>query len=186
MKRIFDISLALFLLVPILFIMIPLFFLVKISSNGPFIHWSKRIGRDSSYFFMPKIRTMIPSTPQLATHLLKDPDSLYTPYGKFLRKYSLDELPQIYSVLIGHMSFVGPRPALYNQNDLNEMRKSVGVDKLMPGITGWAQVNGRDEISIETKVDIELDYLEKKSFTLDILIIWMTIKKVISKDNITH
>ena len=186
MKKIFDISLSFFLLIPILGILFFLYFVVVTNSKGPFIHWSLRSGKNSNNFYMPKIRTMLINTPQIATHLVEKPDLLYTPYGKLLRKYSIDELPQIYSVIKGDMSLVGPRPALFNQEDLILMRKHAGLDKVLPGITGWAQVNGRDELSLKTKVSLEKEYLEKKSFFFDIYIIWLTLRKVILKDGVTH
>ena len=135
---------------------------------------------------MPKFRTMKKETPQLATHLLDDPESFYTPFGRFLRKLSLDELPQLYSILKGNMSFVGPRPALYNQDDLIELRTKKGIHKVKPGLTGWAQVNGRDEISIPEKVILDEEYLRDKSLKRDIIIIWLTLIKVIKKDSVSH
>ena len=186
MKKIFDIWLSLFLLFPILIILFFLYFLVIFNSKGPFIHWSLRSGKNSKNFYMPKIRTMVINTPQIATHLVENPDLLYTPYGKLLRKYSIDELPQIYSVIKGDMSFVGPRPALFNQEDLISIRKREGLDKVLPGITGWAQVNGRDELSLKNKVFLEKEYLKKKSFFFDIYIIWLTLRKVVLKDGVTH
>jgi len=172
--------------VPVLTLLIPLFVLTKLSSKGPFLHWSVRIGKDSKAFKMPKIRTMFIDTPQVATHLLKNPEDMFSPFGSTLRKYSLDELPQIYSILVGDMTFVGPRPALFNQDDLIKMRKDTLIDTLTPGITGWAQVNGRDELSIEEKVGFELDYLHKRSFSFDMYIIWLTIKRVMFKEGISH
>jgi len=185
-KRLFDIFWSIFLGIislPIIFTLLPI---VICTSKGPFIYWSKRVGVDEKLFLMPKIRTMILDAPQVATHLLEDPVSMYTPIGRFIRKFSLDELPQIYSVLIGDMSFVGPRPALYNQDDLIRLRTKNGIQKLRPGITGWAQVNGRDKLSISEKVQYDEEYLIKASMSFDIYIIWLTITKVIQKDGISH
>lgn len=159
--------------------------LIKISSKGPILHISKRVGRDNVIYKMPKFRTMKIDTPQLATHLI-DPKSFVTPVGKFLRKTSIDELPQLFSVIIGDMSLVGPRPALFNQCDLIEMRTKMGIHKLRPGITGWAQINGRDEISIEQKVELDYEYLQKKSIVFDLKIIFLTLSKVILAKNIAQ
>ena len=185
-KRLFDIFLSIFLGIislPLIFILWPI---VICTSEGSFIYWSKRIGVDGKIFFMPKIRTMVLDTPQVATHLLEDPASIYTPIGKLLRKFSLDELSQVYSVFIGDMSFVGPRPALYNQDDLIRLRTEKGIQKIRPGVTGWAQVNGRDRLSILEKVQYDEEYLIKASMGFDIYIIWLTIIKVIKKDGISH
>ena len=156
------------------------------TSKGPIIHWSKRIGKDNIIFMMPKFRTMTTNTPDVATHLLQDPSTYYTPVGKFLRNYSIDELPQLYSILIGDMSLVGPRPALHNQDDLVILRTEVGVHSLLPGITGLAQINGRDNLSIQEKVEFDLNYLKEKSFRFDIYIIWLTALKVLKRVNISH
>lgn len=160
--------------------------LVKLSSPGPAIHWSKRIGKGNVLFLMPKFRTMKIDTPQVATHLLKNGQNYLTPIGSFLRKSSLDELPQLWSVLVGNMNLVGPRPALYNQEDLMALRTEVGVHKIAPGVTGWAQINGRDELPIPEKVKFDKEYLDKRSIWLDIRIIFLTIYKVILHKNITH
>jgi len=186
MKRIFDLLLALFASI---FLLIP-FFLVAISvrmtSQGPIFYWSDRVGKNNKIFKMPKFRSMQVGTPAVATHLLSDPAACLTPIGSILRKTSLDELPQLLSILKGDMSFVGPRPALFNQYDLIELRTRSGVHKLMPGLTGWAQINGRDELPIPKKVALDIEYLENKSFILDVQIILMTAFKVLRRDNVTH
>lgn len=186
MKRIFDLMLVIFaslvLFVPAIFVA----FLVKLTSSGPAIYWSDRVGRNNKIFNMPKFRTMRIDTPAVATHLLQDPDKFLTPIGSFLRKSSLDELPQLWSILRGDMSFVGPRPALFNQEDLITLRTKYGVEKLVPGLTGWAQINGRDELPISEKVQLDVDYLNKKSFFLDVKIIILTFLKVVRRDGITH
>lgn len=188
-KRLFDI---LMVLVSVVFI-IPLatitYVLVKLTSQGSALYWSKRVGVGNRLFEMPKFRSMRIDTPALATHVLKQqstPDQYLTPIGGFIRKTSLDELPQLWSVLKGDMSIVGPRPALFNQDDLIQMRSDAGVDGLKPGITGWAQVNGRDEISISKKVKLDTYYLKHQSFWLDCHIIFLTLLKVIKRDNISH
>ena len=186
MKRIFDLSLV-FISVIILFIPILLIALaVRLSSNGPVLYWSDRVGRNSKIFRMPKFRSMRTDTPDVASHLLQEPDAWLTPIGNFLRKSSLDELPQIWSVLKKEMSFVGPRPALYNQADLIALREEAGINKLLPGITGWAQINGRDELNIEEKVLFDKEYLYKKSIFFDLKIILLTIIRVIKSDGIWH
>ncbi|MGK5038796.1 sugar transferase [Janthinobacterium sp. GB1R12] len=186
MKKIFDFLLACvalcILLVPIMIVAI----LVKLTSTGPVVYWSDRVGRNNRIFRMPKFRTMRVGTPAVATHLLPDPKSVLTPIGSFLRKSSLDELPQLWSILCGDMSFVGPRPALFNQQDLIALRTQYGVEKISPGLTGWAQINGRDELPIPDKVKLDVEYLQKRSFILDIKIIFLTFIKVIRKDNVTH
>ena len=186
MKRFFDLLISLTLLLalstPLLAVMILVFF----TSKGPIFHWSKRVGRANVIFHMPKFRTMIIDVPDVATHLLENPSSYYTPVGEFLRKYSIDELPQIYSIIIGHMSLVGPRPALYNQEDLISMRTKEGIDSLLPGVTGLAQISGRDGLSIEKKVEIDKDYLNHKSFLFDLHIIWLTVIKVLKREDISH
>lgn len=175
----------------LLFILVsvPFFFLVIIlrtSYKGSAIYYSKRIGVDNKIFLMPKFRTMRIDTPELATHLLSDPNQFITPIGNILRKYSIDELPQLFSVIKGDMNFVGPRPALYNQTDLIELRSKLGIQLLKPGITGWAQVNGRDNLSIEEKVNLDLEYLNKRSFGFDLYIVWLTLFRVSKKDGISH
>ena len=166
MKRLFDIIFALLLLIITFKFLLLIGLLVFFSSKGPILHWSKRIGINNVEFLMPKFRTMMIETPELATHLLEQPEKWITPIGAFLRRTSLDELPQLWSILIGKMSFVGPRPALFNQWDLIEERTQYGVQKLKPGLTGWAQVNGRDEISLEQKVLLDKEYLELQSMLL--------------------
>ena len=160
--------------------------LVIATSKGPALYWSKRIGKNNKIFKMPKFRSMMTGTPAVATHLLDDPDSYLSPIGGFLRLSSLDELPQLFSVLKGDMSFVGPRPALFNQEDLITLRTEKGVHKLLPGITGWAQVNGRDELSIPDKVALDVEYLNRQSFWFDMKILWMTFLKVIKRDGVSH
>jgi O-antigen biosynthesis protein WbqP len=186
MKKIFDFLLACvalcILLLPITIVAI----LVKLTSTGPVVYWSDRVGRNNRIFRMPKFRTMRVGTPAVATHLLPDPKSVLTPIGSFLRKSSLDELPQLWSILCGDMSFVGPRPALFNQQDLIALRTQYGVEKISPGLTGWAQINGRDELPIPDKVRLDVEYLQKRSFILDMKIIFLTFIKVIRKDNVTH
>jgi len=186
LKRIFDFLFALFL---IILIAAPIFFLwiaIRLTSKGPAIYWSDRVGKNNILFKMPKFRSMIMNTPQIATHLLKNPKSYLTPMGSFLRKYSLDEIPQLFSILIGQMSFVGPRPALFNQTDLIKMRNKAGISLLCPGLTGWAQVNGRDELNLKEKVDLEIEYMQRLSFIFDLKILWMTFFKVIEKQCVSH
>ena len=186
MNRISNMILAVLLLTLLLFPILVISFLVYISSGRPVLYWSDRIGKEESIFSMPKFRTMRTDTPEIATHKLDDPDIFLTPIGRILRKTSLDELPQIWSIIIGNMNFVGPRPALFNQDDLIDLRIKEGVDKLLPGITGWAQVNGRDELSISDKVALDVEYMNRKSFCFDIKIIWMTLLKVINSQGISH
>ena len=186
MKRFFDLLLALIasiiLIIPIIIVSLA----VRFTSIGPIIYWSDRVGRRNKIFKMPKFRTMRIDTPAVATHLLPDPKKFLTPVGSFLRKSSLDELPQLWSIIAGDMSFVGPRPALFNQDDLVAMRTECGVDQLLPGLTGWAQINGRDELPIPEKVKLDVEYLQNRSFVLDIKIIFLTFLKVIRRDGITH
>ena len=186
MKRFLDVFLAVFagvfMLIPILIIAIA----VRLTSEGPVLYWSERVGRNSQIFKMPKFRSMRTDTPDVATHLLQQPDVWLTPIGNFLRKSSLDELPQIWSVLKREMSFVGPRPALHNQADLIALRKEAGVDELLPGITGWAQINGRDELTINEKVALDMEYFNKKSIFFDFKILWITLIKVIKGDGVKH
>lgn len=186
MKRIFDLVLAalagIFLLVPVLLVAV----LVRLTSKGPVLYWSDRVGRNNTIFKMPKFRSMQIGTPAIATHLLSNPDSYLTPIGSFLRKSSLDELPQLWSIIKGDMSFVGPRPALFNQHDLIELRTRSGVHKLLPGLTGWAQVNGRDELPIPAKVKLDVDYLHRQSLWFDLRILWLTFVKVLRRDGVSH
>ena len=186
MNRIFDSLLVvivfILLIVPIILTAIA----VRITSKGSVLYWSDRIGRNNEIFKMPKFRTMLIDTPSVATHLLNTPDSYLSPIGSFLRRFSLDELPQLFSVLKGDMSFVGPRPALFNQEDLIALRTEKGVDKLLPGITGWGQVNGRDGLSIPDKVALDVEYLNRQSFWFDMKILWMTFFKVVKRDGVSH
>jgi O-antigen biosynthesis protein WbqP len=186
MKRLFDLILAclagLVLLLPLMGVAI----LVRMTSAGPVLYWSDRVGRNNRIFSMPKFRSMRVGTPAVATHLLGDPRSHLTPIGSFLRRSSLDELPQLWSIVKGDMSFVGPRPALFNQHDLIELRTRSGVHFLVPGLTGWAQINGRDELPIPQKVALDIEYLKNKTLWLDMKIIWLTGLKVLKRDNVTH
>ena len=186
MKRMFDLFLAvvaaLILAVPVLMVAVA----VRLTSPGPALYWSDRVGRHNKIFKMPKFRSMRVGTPAVATHLLADPKAWLTPIGSFLRKSSLDELPQLWSILAGDMSFVGPRPALFNQHDLVAMRTRLGVHELVPGLTGWAQINGRDELPIPDKVRLDVEYLQRQTLWLDIRILWLTFVKVIRRDGITH
>lgn len=186
MKRTFDLTLAilasLVLLVPIG--LVSLF--VKLTSQGPIVYWSDRVGRENKIFRMPKFRTMRIDTPAVATHLLSNPEQFLTPIGSFLRRSSLDELPQLWSILRGDMSFVGPRPALFNQDDLIALRTRYGIDQMIPGLTGWAQINGRDELPIPEKVQLDVEYMQRQSFWFDLKIIILTFLKVLKKDGITH
>lgn len=186
MKRVFDLLLALLTAVVLLLPITVVAVLVRLTSPGPALYWSDRVGRNNVIFKMPKFRSMRVGTPAVATHLLSDPRSHLTPIGSFIRKSSLDELPQLWSILVGHMSFVGPRPALFNQQDLIELRTSLGVHTLVPGLTGWAQVNGRDELPIPEKVALDAEYLTRQGLWLDIKILWMTFLKVIQRDGVSH
>ena len=171
-----------FLSLPLIFLSI----LIKSTSNGPVIYWSDRIGRNNTIFKMPKFRTMRTDTPVVATHLLTNPDEYLTTVGRFLRKTSLDELPQLYNIIKGEMSFVGPRPALYNQDDLIKLRTEKNVHQLVPGITGWAQINGRDDLPIPKKVEFDAYYLKHRSLVFDMKIILSTIFKVIRREGVAH
>lgn len=186
MKRLFDLAVAsvaaLFLVLPIVMTALA----VRLTSPGPVLYWSDRVGRHNRIFKMPKFRSMRIDTPAVATHLLLNPDQWLTPIGSFLRKSSLDELPQLWSILKGDMSFVGPRPALFNQDDLIALRTKKGVHELVPGLTGWAQVNGRDELAIPQKVQLDVEYLERRSLLFDMKILWMTALKVLARDGVSH
>lgn len=186
MKRLFDLCLGLsaaaILLLPVAVVALA----VRLTSKGPALYWSDRVGRDNEIFRMPKFRSMRVGTPAVATHLLQDPDAHLTPIGSFLRKSSLDELPQLLSILKGDMSFVGPRPALFNQDDLIALRTANDVHHLVPGLTGWAQVNGRDELPIPEKVKLDVEYLQRQSLWFDIRILWLTFVKVVRRDGVTH
>ena len=186
MKRIFDLLLGVTILVFLAAPMLLISITIRLSSKSPSLYWSDRVGRDNTIFKMPKFRSMLTGTPTVATHLLDNPNAYLSPIGGFLRRTSLDELPQLFSVLKGDMSFVGPRPALFNQDDLIALRTEKGVDKLLPGITGWAQVNGRDELSIPDKVSLDLEYLNRQSFWFDMKILWMTFLKVVKRDGVSH
>ncbi|MBI3285129.1 MAG: sugar transferase [Burkholderiales bacterium] len=186
MKRCFDLFVALaaslILLLPLLLVAIA----VRLTSRGPIVYWSERVGRQNKIFKMPKFRSMRIDTPAVATHLLGDPDRYLTPIGSFLRKSSLDELPQLWSILKGDMSLVGPRPALFNQHDLIALRTEKSVHTILPGLTGWAQINGRDELPIPAKVELDAYYLQHRSLSLDIRILCLTFLKVLRRDGITH
>jgi len=186
MKRLFDVLMAGSALIGLAPVMAGVAVAVRLTSQGPAIYWSDRVGRDNRLFRMPKFRSMRIDTPPVATHLLADTRSWLTPIGGFLRKSSLDELPQLWSILVGDMSIVGPRPALFNQDDLIALRTEHGVHRLRPGLTGWAQVNGRDEIPIPDKVVLDLAYLHQQTLLLDLRILWMTIDKVIHAKDISH
>lgn len=186
MKRFFDLLIVLVVLPFVGIPMLLIALMIKLTSKGPVLYWSDRVGRYNHLFKMPKFRTMQVETPAIATHLLADPDRFLTPVGEFLRKSSFDEFPQLLSILKGDMSIVGPRPALFNQNDLIELRTQKGVHVLTPGLTGWAQVNGRDELPIPIKVEYDLFYLHHRSFFLDFKIIIKTFMKVIVRDGVVH
>ncbi|MBC7405117.1 MAG: sugar transferase [Cytophaga sp.] len=186
MKRFCDFMLAVFALILLGLPWMLVACMVKFTSKGPILYWSDRVGRNNRIFKMPKFRSMRIGTPEVATHILEDPDSYLTPVGSFLRKSSLDELPQLWSIIKGDMSFVGPRPALFNQHDLIALRTQYGIDKLVPGLTGWAQINGRDELPVPQKVNLDKEYLDRQSFLFDMKIIFMTAVKVIQRDNVIH
>lgn len=186
MKRIFDLVFSFLALISLSPLITVFGLLVKLTSDGPIIYWSSRIGRHNNIFKMPKLRTMDSGILEVPTHLLSNPGKYLTPIGSFLRKSSLDELPQLWSILVGDMSFVGPRPALFNQDDLIALRTQHGVDQLVPGLTGWAQVNGRDELSIPDKVQYDVQYLQKQSFWFDIKILGLTFLKVVRRAGVSH
>ena len=186
MKRLFDLVLVVVLFsllaIPILLVAIA----VLLSSRGRVLYWSDRIGIDNVIFKMPKFRSMRMETPEVATHKMTNPNEFITPFGGFLRRNSLDELPQLFSIVKGDMSFVGPRPALFNQDDLIALRTEKGVDQLVPGLTGWAQINGRDDLPIPEKVELDVEYLHRRSFWFDLIILWLTCLKVLKRDSISH
>lgn len=186
MKRPFDIALALFALLVLGLPLLLVALAVRLTSPGPVLYWSDRVGRHNRIFKMPKFRSMQIGTPAVATHLLQNPDAYLTPIGSFLRKSSLDELPQLWSILKGDMSFVGPRPALFNQDDLVAFRTAAGVHELLPGLTGWAQVNGRDELPTPQKVELDAAYLKRRSLAFDVYILWLTAMKVIRREGVSH
>ncbi len=186
MKRLFDLALAI-VVTTLLALPIALVWLgIRLTSKGPALYWSDRVGQGNRIFRMPKFRSMRVGTPAVATHLLSEPKVYMTPIGSFLRKSSLDELPQLWSILRGDMSFVGPRPALFNQDDLIALRTEFGVDQLLPGLTGWAQVNGRDELPIPQKVALDVAYMQRRSLWFDVRILWLTALKVIVRDGVSH
>jgi O-antigen biosynthesis protein WbqP len=185
-KRSFDLILCLCagpLLIPLILLIA---LLVRLGSRGPALYWSDRVGRNNVLFKMPKFRSMRVGTPAVATHLMTNPAAYLTPIGSFLRRTSLDELPQLWSILKGDMSFVGPRPALFNQEDLIALRTSAGVHALVPGLTGWAQINGRDELPIPEKVKLDAEYLHRRSLTFDLRILWLTVLRVLRRDGVSH
>ena len=186
MKRLLDLCLALFALLLLLLPIVLVALMVRFTSKGAVLYWSDRVGQYNKIFKMPKFRTMRVDTPAVATHLLPDPAQFLTPIGSFLRQSSLDELPQLWSIIKGDMSFVGPRPALFNQHDLIALRSQHGVDKLLPGLTGWAQVNGRDELPIPEKVKLDVEYMQNQTIFFDLKIIFLTILKVLRRDGIQH
>lgn len=186
MKRAVDLALVLLLLLVLAPVIALTALAVKLTSSGPVFYWSDRVGRDNAIFRMPKFRTMKIGTPVVATHLLDGAQSFLTPVGSFLRTTSLDELPQLWSIVVGEMSFVGPRPALFNQGDLIAMRTEAGVHRLAPGLTGWAQVNGRDELSVPEKVRLDTEYLERRSLKFDLKVLWLTCVRVMKRDGIAH
>jgi O-antigen biosynthesis protein WbqP len=185
-KRLFDLGLGFMVSAVMLLPLLILAMLVRLTSQGPALYWSDRVGRCNKIFKMPKFRSMRVGTPAVATHLLANPEAHLTPIGSFLRKSSLDELPQLWSILMGDMSFVGPRPALFNQHDLIELRTQQNVHTLIPGLTGWAQVNGRDVLPIPEKVALDAEYLQRQGFWFDIHILWLTFLKVVQRDGVTH
>jgi len=186
LKRIFDLWLCFLLGLVFSIPLVVIFFAVRFTSSGSVIYWSDRVGRFNKIFRMPKFRTMLVDTPAVPSHLLKNPSQFLTPIGDFLRKSSLDELPQLWCVLVGDMSFIGPRPALFNQDDLIQLRSIKGIHTLVPGLTGWAQVNGRDNLSIAKKVNFDEEYLKKKSFIFDLKILYLTFIKIIQREDIKH
>jgi len=186
MKRFLDL---IFVVIAITILLVPFFFIylaIRLTSDGPSIYWSNRVGRDNIIFRMPKFRSMRVDTPAMATHLLKDPELYLTPIGSFLRMSSLDELPQLWSILRGDMSFVGPRPALFNQDDLISLRSEAGLHKLLPGLTGWAQVSGRDELSIPQKIALEIEYMQRQSLWFDIKILGLTALRIVGRNGVSH
>ena len=186
MKRTFDIFLGFMAFLILIFPVLLVGMAVRLTSDGPVLYWSNRVGRNNKIFKMPKFRSMRLGTPAVATHLLSDASSHLTPIGSFLRKSSLDELPQLWSILVGDMSFVGPRPALFNQHDLIDLRTQAGVHALTPGLTGWAQVNGRDELPIPKKVELDAEYLNRQSLWFDFKILWLTFLKVFLREGVSH
>ena len=184
--RFFDIIISIILIIVLIPLLVIVSLIIILETKGPVVHWSKRIGKDEKIFFMPKFRSMIINTPDLPTHLMGNPLKYVTRSGHYIRKFSIDELPQLYSIFKGDLTFIGPRPALYNQSDLMELRKLYGIEKMKPGLTGYAQIMGRDSLSIEQKVFFEKEYLEKKNFFLNLKIIIFTFFKIVSITNIKH
>ena len=185
-KRLFDLLLCLLSLVIFSFVMFTIAITIRLTSKGQILYWSDRVGKNNRIFEMPKFRTMHINTPVMATHKMTNPNEFLTPIGSFLRQYSLDELPQLFSILKGDMSFVGPRPALFNQDDLIALRTKNGVNMLVPGLTGWAQVNGRDELQVPEKVALDFVYTERQSFWFDMKILWLTFLKVVRREGVSH
>lgn len=186
MKRLFDIVFAVLIVIPCGLVFVILWGGSRLTAGSPVLYWSARVGKDNKVFQMPKFRTMVLNTPQVATHLLADPGRHFTRIGKLLRKTSLDEIPQLYCILKGDMSFVGPRPALFNQLDLIELRTSNGVHALTPGLTGWAQINGRDELALAEKVKLDVEYLDRRNTFFDLTILFATVGQVLSRRNVSH
>jgi len=186
MGRVLNFTFALILLILLIVPIALIYVLIKLLTKSPPIYWSKRIGKNNVTFEMPKFRSMKVETPQVASHLLNDSRIFLTPIGRFIRRTSLDELPQLFSIIKGDMGFVGPRPALFNQNDLIALRTKSGVHKLLPGITGLAQIRGRDALSLNEKVDLDIEYLNQRSFFLDLKILLLTFNKVLSKEGVSH
>ncbi|MCS5612700.1 MAG: sugar transferase [Candidatus Poribacteria bacterium] len=186
MKSVFDLAVGLFLFALLIIPMLLIAVAVLVTSFGPVLYWSDRVGQGNVIFKMPKFRTMQINTPVMATHKMTNPNEFLTPIGGFLRRNSLDELPQLFSILMGDMSFVGPRPALYNQYDLIALRAEYGVEAIVPGLTGWAQINGRDDLPIPEKVALDVEYMERQSFLFDMKILWLTCLKVIKRDGVSH
>lgn len=186
MKRLIDLLLAIVITLIVLAPLVVTSFLIKLTSRGPILYWSDRVGRNNRIFSMPKFRSMRLGTPAVATHLLSNPNARLTSIGGLLRKSSWDELPQLWNIFKGEMSFVGPRPALFNQHDLIALRTKFGVDKLVPGLTGWAQINGRDMLSIQEKATLDAEYLRRRSIGFDMRILWLTLLKVIGRDDVAH
>lgn len=185
-KHFFDLTLAIIALLALSPIILIIVIMIKATNKGAILYWSERVGVDNEIFKMPKFRSMKSDTPAVATHKLKNADSVLTPIGGLLRKSSLDELPQLWSIIKGDMSIVGPRPALFNQDDLIALRTEEGIHKLVPGLTGWAQINGRDELPLQKKVQLDLEYLEQQSFLFDLKIIWLTFLRVVKSDGVSH
>tara|TARA_B110000261_G_scaffold159207_1_gene196720 strand:+ start:486 stop:1046 length:561 start_codon:yes stop_codon:yes gene_type:complete len=186
MKRAFDLLFVILIIIILSIPMLCISFVIKLNSKGGVLYWSERNGINNCLYKMPKFRSMKIGTPELASHLILNPDRFLTPIGVFIRRFSLDELPQLFSILKGDMSFVGPRPALYNQYDLIELRTEKGVHLLLPGITGWAQVNGRDKLSVTEKVFFDEEYMNQRSFCFDLKILWLTFIKIINNNDVSH